>query len=479
MDMEICPNHFDPVMREQIIRMYQALEDMENAGLQRKYPTMDPRMAKRVEAGGPREFDYSQQPSEQGNLFPMEMRRQNQLENISNAPKEGLRIGLEEQGNLFPQEPVTMQQLEPRTGPRRMNRIGMESDHGAFDEPAFARVEGGGYKASMNVRRGVENITKDYTSPLPGIQIREGMQNGMDAADTLGIDGVVKVRMGMKRNGDYTIEVYDNGKGMDDATLGDKLFEAFSTGKEGEEGATGGKGIGSASYIYGGKSFKITTIAVDGTDGLKYKIVTSGTPEQFITGKSETFSRVRVHPETQTGTTMEVVLKDEHNIDDARSMVDRIVSNTRNRPSSIIVDRTGSSYGTPLEDIKPDGTYVLEHKFASSKNDKVVGDFTTVNRNSEVKVLIPKFDETISRGQIEIHYLNNGMYQFSETMHLPKMADGVPDRVLIDIHPLVDDQNELYPFINTREDIKRDIRDEVTKYVKDNISSPGINRRKK
>lgn len=35
-------------------------------------PAMDPRMAARVEAGGPREFDYSQVPPEQGQLMPME-----------------------------------------------------------------------------------------------------------------------------------------------------------------------------------------------------------------------------------------------------------------------------------------------------------------------------------------------------------------------------------------------------------------------
>ena len=44
--------------------------------------TMDPRMAARVEAGGPREFDFTGAPPEQGQLFPMEMRRNRMMDEI-------------------------------------------------------------------------------------------------------------------------------------------------------------------------------------------------------------------------------------------------------------------------------------------------------------------------------------------------------------------------------------------------------------
>ena len=328
------------------------------------------------------------------------------------------------------------------------------------DEPTFARVKGGGLTASVDIVRAVENITKDYTSPLPGIMNREGMQNALDAADKLGENGEVKVRL----THDNEIEIYDNGSGLDEDALANKLVEIFATGKEGEAGATGGKGIGSASYIYGGEHFEIRTVAIDRKDGVKYEIIAGGTPEQFLDPvKGSDWDRTPVPPETPTGTTMKVKLKDEQDISYARDMITNIVENSRNRFSRVVVDPYSYSGRDPLSSIEPDGNTITEHRFRNSADDKMIGDFTTTNRNSKVQVLIPEFDPNISRESIDVHYLNNGMYQFSKRIDLDTMADGVPDKVLVDIHPLVDDQDELYPFINTREDIKNDIRDEVNR----------------
>jgi hypothetical protein len=355
-------------------------------------------------------------------------------------------------------ERASLRQIEPRFMPG--------------EEPYFARAKGGGLTASVNITRAVENITRDYTSPLPAIMNREGMQNGLDASDKKGSQGQVRVRLNAPDN---TIEIHDNGSGLDEEGLSTKLVEIFATGKEGEEGATGGKGIGSASYIYGGEHFTVESIAVDKKDGKKYRIIASGTPTQFLDPvKGSDWDRQPIAPSTPTGTTITVKLKDEQDLSDAKDMLDKVTEFSRNRPSTVFTDPYGSTSGIPLKDVKQSD--LKAHKFKDSSKEKMIGDFTTTNRNSDVKIFIPK-GRPEKRSEIQIHYLNNGMYQFSERMHVGE-ADDVPENVLVDIHPLVDDLNDLYPFINTREDIKRDIRQEVTQFIEKNIKNPAISKRK-
>jgi Molecular chaperone, HSP90 family len=181
--------------------------------------------------------------------------------------------------------------------------------------------------ASFNIKRGVENLTKDYTSPLPAIMAREGMQNALDAADQMGDKGRVRIRTTETAVGDKKLEIHDNGKGMDESALANKLVEIFSTGKEGEESATGGKGIGSASYIYGGKHFEIESVAIDSTDGKKYRITAGGTPDQFLDPvQGSDWNKVQVPKDTPTGTTIKVTMKDDQSIYHSREMMRKLLN---------------------------------------------------------------------------------------------------------------------------------------------------------
>lgn len=345
-------------------------------------------------------------------------------------------------------------------------------------EPSRAKIPGGGYTASANLRNAVENITKDYSGKLPAVQTREGIQNALDASEILGNGGIVKIRISHKQGNSF-VEIYDNGSGLTEKTLGDKLVEIFSSGKAGDPNATGGKGIGSASYIYGGKYFIIESVAVDPADGLKHRISAFGTPDEFldpVTGSGE--SNDIVPNSTPTGTTMKVMIKDDHDINQARGMVEKIVEHSRNKKSTLIVDDGNFTDGTPLKDIQPDGQYIDEFKFKESVDDKPIGEFTTLNRTSDVKILVPQGFAPASRDKIMIHYLNNGLYQYSKEFPLYQMADGVPPDVIVDIHPNVPDLDERYPFINTREDIKDDIKDEINDFLRKNVSHPGISKRK-
>jgi len=373
----------------------------------------------------------------------------------------------------------------PEGSPDHIELFGMLRDT-ALDKlrggegPSFAKVAGGGLKIDADIRRTAVNITKDYTSPLPGIMAREGLQNTLDAADKVPNDGgEVRIRLTDKdsaRNkvSNSTIEMHDNGAGMTETMLAEKLVRLFASGKENEAGATGGKGIGSASYILGGEYFIVNTVAVD--NGRKYRIVAKGTPEQFMSDTGSDYDRTEVPMSTPTGTTIEVTLKDDQDIFYSTMMVRNIVEHSRNRKSKIIFDSNNYSNDIPISELEADPGIIDENKISDLKKDKLIGDFTF--KDSDIKIAIPDFDATQERSEIKVHYLNNGMYQFTERKHLNEKAKGVPEHVIVNIEPQMDEQDDNYPFINTREDVKKDMRETISQYIDKHISGPAIEKKK-
>lgn len=347
-------------------------------------------------------------------------------------------------------------------------------------EPSFARAKGGGLVMSMNAARGIPNITKDYSSNLAYIMPREGLQNAMDAAFARGEDGLVRVRIDSDSTNGDTIEIYDNGAGMDEDTLANILVDVFSTGKEGDPNAIGGKGIGSASYLVGGKEFRIDTVAVDSKDGLKYRIRAGGTPEQMSDPvKGSDWQRIPVTDDTPTGTIIKFILKDDQKPYMSREMVDNIIEYTRDKPGKIEYDRYGVTMGNPIDGPRfevPD--YTIHKNFNSTKDDKYIGGFTY--KNNKVEFYVPTYDPSEERMGTTYRVLNNGMYQFSGVVANEGgvKAAGIPDNVIINIKPQVDETHVDYPFTNTRENTKNDLSALIHKYVKNNLTSPAVTRQK-
>lgn len=362
------------------------------------------------------------------------------------------------------------------------------------DVPRFAKVEGGGLTASANLNRMVVNITKDYTSPLPGIMVREATQNALDAVKDMGAAGKVVVRQDLSQP--KYIEVYDNGSGMDEQTLATKLAELFASGKEGEEGAAGGKGIGSASYIYGGKHFTVETVAVDKNDvtvedpdgttrvvrkatGKKYKITASGTPIQFLDKiKGSDWESVEVPMSTPTYTRVKTILKDDQTVGHSSNMMTSIGEFSRDKDTQIIFDSNDFSLGIPISEVDENssrGNYIKRLTIPSTKDDKVIGELDF--KDSDITISLAPFDPTKKNSSVEIHYLNNGMYQFTDYKSFEE-AKGIPPNIIINVKPRIDEQDDNYPFINTREDVKKDMRDYVNDYIDRHITSPAISKKK-
>lgn len=352
------------------------------------------------------------------------------------------------------------------------------------DEPRFAKVKGGGLSIDVDNRRAGVNLTKDYTTELSGIMAREAIQNALDAVKDLGTGGRVHVRTLNKGRSSNTtgepdiIEVYDNGKGLDETGLAEKLVRLFATGKENEAGATGGKGIGSASYILGGKHFQIETVSVDSQDGKKYRITAGGTPDQFYdTEQGSDWDKQEVPMSTPTGTKIRVKLNEGQELYNTNQMIDKILHHSRDREAKILRDTYGFSVDKDISAIVPDTTYndVTENTIGASSTDKTIG---ILNYNdSDITVGVAPHDGK-ERNNFDVHYLNNGMYQFSETKYVDQKMKGVPNHVIVNIKPQMDEQDDNYPFINTREDVKKNMRNYVDEFIQKNITGPAVEKRK-
>ena len=361
----------------------------------------------------------------------------------------------------------------------QLRDIALDKLRGTSDKPFFAKVAGGGLKVDADIRRTAINITKDYTTALSGIMAREGLQNTLDAADKVPGGGVVRVRLNDKdsyRNPgkNSTIEMHDNGLGMNEQMLAEKLVRLFASGKENEAGATGGKGIGSASYILGGEYFEVNTVALDGKK--KYRIIAKGTPEQFLSETGSDYTRTEVSPNTPTGTTIKVTLKDDQDIFNSSHMVRKIAEHSRGRKSKIIFDSNNYSSDIPITELEGDPGIIEEYTMKNIADDKLIGDFTF--KDSKIKVAIPDFDARVERKYYKVHYLNNGMYQFTEDKYVAEKAKGIPEDIIVNVEPQMDEQEDNYPFINTREDVKKDMREHITEFIEKNISGPAIEKKK-
>jgi hypothetical protein len=320
-------------------------------------------------------------------------------------------------------------------------------------EPEFARSEQGGIKVGVNVKRAADEVTTGYNAPLEAIMVREGMQNALDAVEHLGDKGQVRVEY----PSDKEIKISDNGKGMTRKEIETVFSNLHETGKANQEGATGGKGIGKASYMLGGDYFTVSTVAENiFGNGKKTKITVEGTPNEFM--EHVPVEEEPVSPNTPTGTTISVKLKEKHSIYTARNMFDNIVKHSRGKGSQIVENRYRER-NFPIE---------------SGINDTLIGEKTfTDGGTNDVKIGIPKGVELGDRRSINLQVLNNGMYQYTEYgFYTGDSVPNMPEELVVDIHPHAQEGTTEYPFGPNRESIKDKLKSEIFKYVKDTLVDP-------
>lgn len=328
-------------------------------------------------------------------------------------------------------------------------------------EPLFAKSEKGGIKVGQNIQRSIGELTTGYSNPLPGVMVREAMQNSIDAIRHLGNSGKINYRQ--TKTG---FEITDNGKGMNRQQLETVFSNLHESGKTNEAGATGGKGIGKATYMMGGDHFLVETVH-EAPNGKKYKLTMQGTPEEFA--EHVGVDEVEVSPTTETGTLIrtEYGTKFPDGQYDSRRMLNEISRHTRDIPGEIEYD---TNYDPKMKELLGNNYETVKTKFKPSSGDKEIGSLNL--DGNDVSVHVPKDTGYSDSSSVNIVYLNNGMYQFSKYQYLGGKTANIPEEIIVNIKPSAEEGTVKYPFPTQRESVKDNIAEGLKKYIDEVLVNP-------
>ena len=313
--------------------------------------------------------------------------------------------------------------------------------------PQFGISEKGGAKITSNALFNAEEVTTGYSRPLPAIMVREAIQNAIDSTKHLG--NAAKITVDTNGN---TLKVADNGKGMSREDIQLYYTTLHESGKIDDPSASGGKGIGAASYMLGGDYFKLRTV-VD-KEGKKFESTMEGTREQF--GEHVDIVTREVNPKTHTGTVIETKLKPTQNSEDMNNMLDEIIENSRTK-GRIFHGKEGN-------------TVIVDDLSLRSRGDTIIADKNLLGNG--VTISIPSGNVLAPRREIKVSILNNGIFQFSSRHDLPEEVPNMPERIIVDIRPTARERTPEYPFPTARESIKSDLKVKINELVKEALVFP-------
>ena len=336
------------------------------------------------------------------------------------------------------------------------------------DEPEFMAKDPKTGKAimSVNVAHSAAELTTGYSKPLPHVMAREGLQNALDAVKDMGMNGEISIVISENAyKSPGHIEIADNGTGMSR----DELFTVYTnlheSGKTSDATATGGKGVGKATYMLGGAHFEVETVKQ--TPKGKIKSSFNGTPAQIMAGFD--IKSVKVPDSTPTGTKFKTTLRDDQDAYYAKDALENIIKYSRNRPGKLSANKSRYDQGA------------TDHDLMGNPNDKKVATDVDIYRgNSRADIYVPESAKIGPAGSTNIHVLNNGMWQFKANMYLAGgVTNGVPDNVVVDLKPNKPELDPDYPFPVQRESLKDKIWEAVQQAVNQHVVEPMAQGKKK
>jgi hypothetical protein len=433
--------HRNPAQQRKFDNDYEDLATLHTLA-QEKYERTSQRMMEgRMDFS--RAVDESGQPIDVAEWTPeqLEARKKDIRTAWYNARKEAADLGVDIKGVRDISE-VNRRLAAARTGlePQKAKRIAAE-----------------GLNVGVNVKRSARELSTGYSQPLPGIMVREGLQNALDAMKAVG-GGEIYVEV--NENG---ITVSDKGKGMTLEQLKTVYKDLNESGKIDEAGATGGKGVGKASYMLGGGRFSAETVVKE--KGKKIRYTLEGTPDELM--ENYNIMAEDVPMDTQTGTSFTTEFTPEQQASSGQYYANNMLSNIQNFSRNIPVSIKAKRYGF-TNDAKP------IRKFT---DDKILG--ATNIDGSNVSLYVPKDGKLHQSTYLNLQVLNNGMYQFSDNIHVTDDPVNLPDNVIVEVKPGMEEGHTDYPFPVQRENIKEETWNKIVDFVKLRVANPYANQQRR
>jgi len=331
-----------------------------------------------------------------------------------------------------------------------------------LEEPQAARTESGKLVIGADIRSlGKVLGTSLYKGDIAPIATKELLQNSIDATRHLGSEGKIDVILDRYNN---TIHVNDNGRGLTKDELESVFTNLGASGKRQDISASGGFGLAKAAPLLGGERADVTSVALDPKTGKLMEHSFSGTPDELLEGVD---IKSKVAPEgTQTGTRVSVKIPKDSNMFQASDFVENLSKHSNVESNIRLADL---HIKTKPED--------LQH-YLEDMPKKTGKSITTLsNPSADVEMSEPESSTRRLSSRIDVHLLNNGMYQGTRTRYLDSQIPNVPSELTIDIKPKVAEGHSDYPFTANREELRGSTEEQITQYIDDNIVKPSIGKR--
>lgn len=333
-----------------------------------------------------------------------------------------------------------------------------------FDKPLAARTSTGKIAIGADIKSlGKVLGTSLYKGDIAPIATKELLQNSIDAVRHLGTEGKINVVFDRPNN---TIHVTDNGKGLSRKELETVFTDLGASGKREDIDAAGGFGLAKAAPLLGGKKVEVISISKDKKTGQLIQNSFEGTPTELLSGVD---IKEGPAPEgSQTGISVKVHVPENSDYYSAQNFVQNLVRNSHGLAADI---KFGSHHIAGKEYKAED----IVHPLTKGEN-KTITKIKTPSAN--VELMEPKNDTRATRNYVDIHMLNNGMYQGTKPSYFNGEVPNVPESITVDIKPKVPEGHEDYPFTANREELRGTVEAEINKYINENIIAPGIGKRK-
>lgn len=330
-------------------------------------------------------------------------------------------------------------------------------------EPAYSQTEEGLIKLDVGDAEDVIPIMANtYAGHTVSVAGKELIQNALDAVKDLGGKGKISVNIDpMQRR----LTVSDTGPGLTKQELATIYTDLSRSGKRGRGDTIGEMGFGKMAYLATGEKVFITTISKDPTTGKLMKYSLGGTPQELIKGVRPT--EEIAPPGSTTGTIVEYIPKSDENFSPLNAYVENLKKySTVHTPMNV---RTHDWIGKESIFEIPKGTLNPKEVIGSGQS-----------KGAKFAISVPENAQELPKqaNVINLILVNRGMFQGVDQFAVPFGISNMPDRLVVNIEPIVDAKSPDYPLtVPTRERLTWRTKLEVDKVIKDKIINEKIKNR--
>jgi hypothetical protein len=264
-----------------------------------------------------------------------------------------------------------------------------------------------------------------------------------------------------------TLTMEDNGIGMLPAVAEKEFVDPGGSYKPGQEETAGGYGIAKVAILGNAEILKVYTVALDPQTGKKIATsITGGEEYKDESGNFIPAARQWRDPELGLNSTSEEVDKDTLT---GTSVTIKVRSDSENQQLKF----DGWNIKEDVQNAIRYSTLPFNITYDDGYNNLSTSDTQTSPRTLLKSIDVPGAkadiygaDELSRSDYIDVHYLNHGLYQFSNQEYVQGGAGKAPSFITIDVKAKDKPGTGNYPWTPSREDLRRETKEQIDGFLK-------------